>query len=113
MPIGKKIMINKLCKATTEEKEILNILSEECAEVIQAISKILRFGFDSTHPSDNTYTNRNHLTEELGDLYCMLNIISQKNIVNVEQVIQYAESKLSKLRKYSDINIEGINNEMH
>lgn len=103
-------MIEQVGKSTPEEKEILNILLEECAEVIQAISKILRFGFESTHPNDPTYTNRTHLQEELGDLYCMMDILSQKSIVDHDLVISYATKKLSKLKRYSDINLEGIKN---
>lgn len=105
-------MIRQNGKSSSDEKEILNILMEECAEVIQAISKILRFGFESAHPDNPTYTNREHLTEELGDLHCMMNLLSQKRIVNRDDVIQYASSKLTKLKKYSDINLDGIKNEM-
>ena len=101
-------MINQLGKSTPEEKEILNILLEECAEVIQAVSKILRFGFDSCHPSNLEYTNREHLTEELGDLYCIMNLLSQKTIVAREDIINYANKKIDKLKKYSDIDLKGV-----
>ena len=32
-------------------KETLIITQEECAEVIQAVSKVMRFGFDSCYPT--------------------------------------------------------------
>ena len=33
-----------------KEKEVLDILQEECAEVIQAVSKIRRFGISNLKP---------------------------------------------------------------
>ena len=48
-------------------KETMDILQEECAEVIVAISKISRFGLDNVKPG-KPLTNRQHLAEELGDL---------------------------------------------
>jgi len=101
-------MIKQLGKCTHEEKEILNILLEECAEVIQAISKIFRFGFESCHPEHPIITNRVHLTEELGDLYCMMNLLSQRGVVPSDEVIRYSEMKLAKLKKYSNINLEVV-----
>ena len=90
-------------KSTTEENEILNILSEECAEVIQAISKIFRFGWESAHPSNPEYINRMHLEEELGDLQAMIGILIDKNIIDMDKIELAAQNKLMKLMKYSNI----------
>ena len=38
-------------------KEVMDILQEECAEVIQAVSKISRFGIDNYKPG-KPKTNR-------------------------------------------------------
>ena len=46
----------------TAEHELLQLLQEECAEVIQAASKCIRFG-----EKDNHF----QLEKELGDLFCM------------------------------------------
>ena len=35
---------------TNAQKERLDLLQEECAEIIQAVSKIKRFGFEGKHP---------------------------------------------------------------
>ena len=43
-----------------QEEEVMAILQEECAEVIQAISKINRFGMDNIKPG-KPKTNRQHL----------------------------------------------------
>lgn len=95
-------------KASSEEKEILNISAEENAEIIQAIHKIFRFGFDSTHPKDPTYTNRDHLTEEVGDFYCMMEIMMYRGIISRDEVVKAARKKLVKLNNYSDVRTSDI-----
>lgn len=51
------------------ERERLALLLEECGEVQQIIGKILRHGYESTHP-DGGPTNRELLEKELGDIQC-------------------------------------------
>lgn len=57
-------------KLTPEQVERLAILAEEAAEVIQAVNKILRHGYDNWNP-DRTFiqTNRTDLAKELGQLW--------------------------------------------
>ena len=45
-----------------KQKEVLSIAQEECGEVIVAISKIFRFGFDSRWPEGGV-DNRARLTK--------------------------------------------------
>jgi hypothetical protein len=54
-------------KLTPAQAERLALLAEECGEVIQVVGKILRHGFDSTHPEGGR-TNRQWLEKELGDV---------------------------------------------
>lgn len=61
--------------------EYLEILQEECAEVIQAISKIKRFGLDSYHPADpDKVSNFHHLIVELGDIQGMIRLLSETDL---------------------------------
>lgn len=53
---------------TPAEAERLAMLVEECGEVIQAATKILRHGYESHHPDDPSTTNRDLLTSEMADL---------------------------------------------
>jgi NTP pyrophosphatase (non-canonical NTP hydrolase) len=54
---------------TVSEQERLQILIEECGEVIQAASKVLRHGYESTNPTiEGSLTNREFLEKELGHL---------------------------------------------
>jgi hypothetical protein len=50
---------------------LLDKLQEESAEVIQAISKIRRFGKDNQHPDRNT-TNYEELVQELEDFLAIV-----------------------------------------
>ena len=97
--------VNVLGKIKPEEAEICNILLEECAETIQAVSKVFRFGWASCHPDKPNYTNKEHLTEELGDLVCMIKILCDKGIISMEDISRYAEFKQNKLKIYSDIKL--------
>ena len=84
------------------ENEIMDIAQEECAEVIQAISKVRRFGFDGKHP-DKTFNNREHLEEEIGDLCCMFDLMREHNMINWANVITASENKRKKLKEWSNI----------
>jgi NTP pyrophosphatase (non-canonical NTP hydrolase) len=85
-----------------KQKEALDILQEECAEVIVAVSKISRFGIDNYKPN-KPLTNRQHLAEELGDLQAMIEIMYELDIVYPAEVKQYSEAKREKLKKWSNI----------
>ena len=82
--------------------EILQITQEECAEVIQSIAKCFRFGVDNHHPSSES-NNREHLTEELGDLLCMIDLIREYNIVDSARIEHYKTEKRNKLSRWSSI----------
>lgn len=56
------------------EREVLTILQEECAEVIQAASKLLRFGAYVTNPVTGV-ANTKELGLEIGDLRFMLQVL--------------------------------------
>lgn len=84
------------------EREVMNILSEECAEVIQAVSKCHRFGLDNYKPS-KPKTNREHLEEELGDLLAMIDILQEMDVVSWTNIERAQEAKIEKLKKWSTI----------
>ena len=85
-----------------KEHEILLIAQEECAEVIQAVSKCFRFGLDNIKPG-KPLTNRQHLAEELGDLQAMIDLCITQGLVNVEEVVAASKNKIEKLKKWSTI----------
>ena len=87
------------------DREILLIAQEECAEVIQAISKIFRFGLDAKHPNENK-NNLQRLEEEIGDLACMIGLLIDKKIVGETNLEKAAEAKLKKLKTWSTIFVD-------
>lgn len=58
--------------------EILIIAQEECAEIIQAISKIQRFGLNED--------NKDRLSEEIGDFMCMFMLMIEKNMISLDDI---------------------------
>ena len=76
------------------------IAQEECAEVTQAISKVFRFGMDAEH---NGRTNKDRLTEEVGDLMCMIELMVETNLIESVEMLQAAANKRKKLETWSTI----------
>ena len=85
---------------TNSEKQILLICQEECAEVTQAISKVFRFGYDSVY---NDRTNHQRLTEEVGDLLAMIDLMFENGIIDEAAANMAATQKKIKLKKWSNI----------
>jgi NTP pyrophosphatase (non-canonical NTP hydrolase) len=83
-------------------REVMNILSEECAEVIQAISKCHRFGLNNVKPG-KPKTNLQHLEEELGDLLAMIDILKDLSIIDNSALEEAKVAKIEKLKKWSNI----------
>lgn len=86
-------MISK--KLTEGEKELLVITMEECGELVQACSKILRFGKEHEHMSN--------LAKETGDVLCMTDLLDSYGLANIMQSSKHAAEKYEKLRKWSDL----------
>ena len=82
--------------------EIMNILSEECAEVVQAVSKCNRFGLDNAKPG-KPLTNAQHLEGEIGDLLAMVDLLKLKGVVTDAGLEAAKLAKIEKLKKWSNI----------
>lgn len=80
----------------TRNEEIMTILQEECAEVIQAVSKVRRFGMSENH---------SELVKELCDLQAMIEIMYEFQVVNctIDQKFENIFQKRQKLKKFSRI----------
>lgn len=76
--------------------EILLILQEECAEVIQAISKVKRFGMDN---------NQEQLEQEVCDVLCMIDLAYERGILKSDalKVKDRINKKRERLKKFSSI----------
>jgi len=92
----------------SQTKEVLDILQEECAEVIQAVSKISRFGLDNYKPG-KPKTNREHLEDEVGDVLAMIDILCSMNVISHDNIQAAKIAKFQRLKKWSNIqNLENI-----
>lgn len=85
---------------TPAERERLDLLTEECAEVIHMVSKIQRHGYESYHPEDDTYNNRELLQKEIGDLMAVLDMMFMCEDINKEFVTYCVEDKFKRVGKY-------------
>ena len=91
-----------------QHDEVLDILQEECAEVIQAVSKIRRFGMDNLKPG-KPKTNREHLAEEIGDVMAMIDILCSMGVVDPVNLQAAKVAKFQRLKQWSNIqNLENI-----
>lgn len=78
-------------------QRFLDKLQEEASEVIQAVSKIRRFGPDNHHP-DRKQTNKQELIGELEDLLALVAVLEAQQYFDLTQskdaITQKAEALL-------------------
>lgn len=96
--------MKKKNKTLVQVEDILPIVVEECAEVIQVIQKINRFGIDGYSPTTPITTNKDHLIEEVGDLLYVIGYMIERGYLgeDAEERLEKAfKAKETKLRKWS------------
>jgi hypothetical protein len=86
---------------STKVNEILDILQEECAEVIVAISKIRRFGINNSYKDGGT--QREHLVQELGDVTLLVELLRAHTVFTETELHAAQVRKSQKLTKWSKI----------
>ena len=75
-------------------QELLTITMEECGELIQACSKVIRC---------DEYYNNEKLIEEIGDVQCMIDLIRQYDLVSLTEINNQVNIKEKKLKKWSSL----------
>jgi NTP pyrophosphatase (non-canonical NTP hydrolase) len=77
-------------------KQVMGVLTEECAEVIQAVSKINRFGM---HGEWQGVTNKQSLVTEIGDVLAIIKVLMHETDINIteDDIEKAVEAKLKKL----------------
>ena len=76
--------------------EALVITMEECGELIQACSKVIR-----TDQKSRKYVGQ--LQDEIGDVACMIEILKMSSLVTEEMIQDRMVVKRGKLKKWSKI----------
>lgn len=89
--------INKL---TNAELERLSVLAEECGELIQAINKIIRHGYDSYDPTRDHCGNRIDLSYEAADVTQAIKMINKAGDTNYPSFERRLEERPNKLKRY-------------
>ena len=77
-----------------ERQQLLVILMEECGELIQECSKNLRRG---------ELFNRPDLKKEVGDVYAMIELLVEWDVLSWEDIENRRDEKRKKLSKWSDL----------
>ena len=83
----------------TPEQQALVITMEECGELTQACSKMLRHRQDP----EKLHKWQKSLTEEAGDVLAMIDILVDKGFLNNKDLRDRVIVKKNKLRTFSDI----------
>ena len=78
----------------TKLEELMIITMEECGELIQECSKSIR---------KNHYYNNRELTEEVGDVMCMIELLVEYDIISQTNIDERVFEKKKKLLKWSNL----------
>lgn len=86
---------------TAAEAERLALLAEECGELVQAIGKVLRHGYDSYNPTEkNGIRNRMAVERECGDVrHAMIRLCWAGDLSKAE-IHRRSDEKAVKVEKY-------------
>lgn len=83
-----------LMKKPEKINEILDLLQEECGEVVVAVSKCRRFGLSE---------NREQLVQELADVSLLIELLHAYELYTHDELRSGKNIKAQKLNKYSTI----------
>ena len=83
------------------QDELLEILAEECGEIVQEKSKIFRFGMNATSWHDTTKLHSECLAQELGDFLAMVELLVDSDMgITYNDINAAKERKLTKVVKW-------------
>ena len=80
------------------EEHLLTIFQEECAEVIQEVSKAKRFGLDEQR--DLPTSNRERIQKEWNDVLAMKEMLMDEGIITLQPNRSDITAKKIKVEKY-------------
>jgi hypothetical protein len=80
---------------------------EECAEVSQALSKCLRFGFNSYNPMEPKFNNIQEVLNEYYQLEAMMELLltetGLQDIYSKDTIEQIKNNKIEKFKSYQEV----------
>ena len=84
---------------TPAEAERLALLLEEMGEAQQMIGKILRHGYQSSHPNGGP-TNRFQLCKEVGDVLVAIDMLVSKDDLDGTDIERFRSQKRVSVKQY-------------
>lgn len=84
------------------EQYLLTKLAEECTEIAQDALKTQQFGFESYNP-DTGITNTEYLTNELNDLFAILEMLDELGSFKFVACPSAISDKKAKVNKYLEL----------
>lgn len=87
-------------KLTPAEAELLTLLAEECAEIVQIVCKIQRHGLTSYHPNHPERSNRAELQREMGDVRAAMILLCQAGVTDKNKIHKWADEKIGRVQQY-------------
>ena len=90
--------ISPQMKELDTRQQLLVVTMEECGELVQSCSKLLR---RAELYSDGEYVQ--NLKEELGDVYAMIDLFVEHDVVSWTELEERRNVKRKKLSRWSDL----------
>jgi hypothetical protein len=86
-----------------ETEHLLTVLSEECAEVSQRVSKALRFGLAEVQPGQ-TMTNAERIVEEIVDFHASVQMLIRAGAIRIddEEFMAAQRRKVEKVERFME-----------
>lgn len=91
--------ISPAAPPTAREREISEIMIEECAEVQQRLTKLLRFGPQERQPGQHD-TNAMRASGEVGDLLEIIDVAIREGLLLPDFIALGREHKRKQLAKF-------------
>lgn len=85
---------------TEAEEERIYLLVEEASEIIQVAQKVLRFGWNSSHPKTGNVPNRDLLEQEIGDFQAALAMMVANGDVDKDNIEHAQDMKNIRMRQF-------------
>lgn len=86
---------------TEAESERLEVLAEECSEVIKAVCKIKRHGYASNNNGALAYTNRQDLQMEIGHVFAAVDMLTVRGDVDMDIINGHKYAKRRSIAKWT------------
>lgn len=79
---------------------MINVLNEECAELIQAICKANRFGINNYHPDTPNTSNIGKVINEMADVAALIDYVKTELDISYTEFNEMKLNKIKRIKKW-------------